>query len=128
MASSASSSCVQHRHACRCGCRSKCPSRSSQTSCSSLSCLKECGKDECMLVRQFLDFNPTGPVYLNRVIPVPCCQQVDGLQKSKNRLNMKFRELKPPFFVEVARCDEPRCPKRREKSCSKRRNCTSSSS
>jgi hypothetical protein len=56
-----------------------------------------------MLVRQFVDFNPSGPVFLNRVIPVPCCQEVAGLKGSKNRLGLKFAELKPPFFVEVAR-------------------------
>lgn len=90
-----------------CCCESSCPSRdshdSSRSCCGSLSCLKECGKDECMLVRQFLDFNPTGAVYVNRIIPVPCCQEIDGLKGSKNRLGMKFSEFKPPFFVEVAR-------------------------
>lgn len=99
-------------------CASSCPSvsHSSRASCSSLSCLKECGKDECMLVSQFLDFLPTGPVYLNRIIPKPCCQEIDGLPGSKNRLDMKFQEMKAPFYVEAVRCAPKGCPDRHHKS------------
>uniref|UniRef100_A0A6C0BLK7 Uncharacterized protein n=1 Tax=viral metagenome TaxID=1070528 RepID=A0A6C0BLK7_9ZZZZ len=86
-------------------------SSSSSSSCSTLSCLKNCNQDECMLVRQFLDFNPTGAVYLHRVIPVPCCQEVAGLKGSKNRLCMKFQEMRAPFFVEVAREHPGTCGK-----------------
>ena len=100
---STSSSCFLRKkdHRDRGCCPSSCSN--SDSSCSSLSCLKDCGKNECMLVRQFLDFNPTGAVYVNRIIPVPCCQEVRGLPGSKNRLGMRFGEMISPFYVEVAR-------------------------
>jgi len=81
-------------------CFSSCHNKRSD--CSTLSCLNE-NKGDCMLVRQFLDFNTTGAIYVNRIIPVPCCVEVDGLDGSENRLGLKFQEMKAPFFVEVAR-------------------------
>jgi len=107
-----------------CGCQSSCPTRSSSDSCGSLSCLQECGKNQCMLVRQFLDFNDTGAVYLNRIVPVPCCQEVAGLEGSKNRLGLKYQEMRPPFFVEVERereqsnASSAATQRRQSKSCS----------
>lgn len=104
----------------------KVSSCSLSSNCSSLSCLKDCGRNECLLARKFLDFNPTGAVFVNQIIPVPCCVEIDGMPHTKNRLNLKFQEMKPPFFVEIAR--EAPCCSRDDSQDSTRRHCSNWSS
>lgn len=125
MSSSSSSSCLES-----CGSQKR-------SSCSTLSCINR-NRGECMLVRQFLDFNPTGPVYAMQVIPYPTCMQVEGDCKSCNRLGLRFQEMKPPYFVEVARqgpCNEcewvsqsSQCSQSSQRSRSNQRTSTSCSS
>jgi hypothetical protein len=89
-----------------------------------------------MLVRQFLDFNLTGPVYVNQIIPVPTCVEIAGDCKPCNRLGLRFQEMKPPFFIEVARqgpCNECEWDSSASSGCSSQRtqssqrSCTASS-
>lgn len=94
---------------------------------STWSCLNR-DRGKCMMVRQFLDFNPTGPVYAMQIIPVQPCVQIAGdvCTSSCRKLNLKFQEMRAPYFVEIVRAGV--CDAECNQSCpSSSSTCTSSS-
>lgn len=72
-----------------------------------------------MRIRQFLDFTLVGPVFVEKVIPRPCCMEIAGLPGSKNRLDIKLQEMKSPFYIELVR-EEPGRRHRRDSQSSQR--------
>lgn len=60
-----------------------------------------------MCAYQFLDFNPTGPVWVKQEIPVPRCQEIIGCpKKSKSKLGLRFQEAQAPFYLQFPRYRE----------------------